>query len=87
MTLPDVESAGAPALPLASPGAPAAPAFALAELSEEPSAARVTAPPAYRFRTSVVSLESFAIVSASDTPIAASLPCASPSAVLPADAL
>ena len=83
---PLVLSAGAPALPDESSGAPAADAFAVAELSDEPCAASVMAPPALRLRRSVASVLWFAIVSASETPTAALLPCASPSAVVFADA-
>jgi len=81
-----VESDGA-AAPDSSCGAPAADAFAVAEVSEEPFAASVTAPAAVRFRESRASVMWFAIVSASETPIAADLPCASPSAVVLADAV
>jgi len=48
-------SAGAAAAD-SSCGAPAALAFAVAELSDLPFAASVTAPPAVRFRASVASL-------------------------------
>ena len=79
-------SAGAAAAD-SSCGAPAALALAVAELSDLPFAASVTAPPAARFRASVASLRWLAIVSASDTPIAAVLALASPSAVLFAEAV
>src|SRR6267378_6565884 len=81
-----VESDGA-AAPVASCGAPAAEALAVAEVSEEPYAASVTAPAAVRFRRRVASAMWFAMVSASETPIAADLPCAEPSAVVFADAV
>ncbi len=83
---PPLGSAGAAALD-ASCGAPAAEAFAVADVSEVPCAASVTAPPAFRFRQSVASVRWFAIVSARDTPIAAVLAFASPSAVVFADAV
>ena len=68
-------------------GAPAAEAFAIADVSDDARAARPAAPAAVRSRDSVASARWFAMVSASDTPIAADLPCASPSAVVFADAV
>src|SRR5688572_9036804 len=71
-----------------SPGAPDAEAFAVAALSDDPSAPSETEPEAAsRLRARVDWLRWFAIVSASDTPTAASAPCASPSAVVAADAV
>ena len=78
-------SAGA-APPELSSGAPEAEAVALAELSDEPVADSETAPFAVRFRASVASLRWFAMVSATETPMAADEPSASPSASVPADA-
>src|SRR6267378_259746 len=65
-----VESEGA-AAPDASCGAPAAEAFAVAEVSERPFAAIVTEPTAVTSRESRASAMWLAMVSASDTPIAA----------------
>src|SRR2546428_795109 len=76
--------AGAPA---GSWGARAAEAFAVADVAENPGGAGVTAPAAVRFRRSVAWVMWLAIVRARETPIAADLPCASPSAVVFADAV
>src|SRR2546428_5175451 len=73
-----------PALPPpdASPGAPAAEAAALADVSEEPCAASDTAPPAFTLRRRVDSLKWLAIVSASAKPIEALEPAVSPEALV-----
>src|SRR6267378_100082 len=81
-----VESEGA-AAPDASCGAPAADAFAVAEVSEDPFAEIVTEPTAVTSRESRASAMWLAMVSASETPIAAVLPCAEPSALVLAEAV
>src|SRR5439155_14757139 len=77
---------GAPPL-VSSSGAPAALAMAPDELSDDPSAEMLTAPTALMERSVHASTLWFAIVSASATPIAASLPSVSPRALVSAEAV
>ncbi len=81
-----LESAGSPLL-VSSWGAPAALAIAPDELSDDPSAEMLTAPTALIERSVQASTLWLAIVSASATPIAASLPSVSPRALVSADAI
>src|SRR4029079_12803009 len=73
--------------PVESPGAPVADAVASALVSEELFALSETAPAAPRCRASFASVMWFAIVSASERPIAADDPSADPAALVRADAV
>src|SRR6266699_2459052 len=86
-TWPSTPPAGAPLDPL--PGAPAAEAFASLSDAEEPSAWNETVAAAVTSRAVVAVTSWLAIVSASETPIAAEPPVvlADPSAVVSADAV
>src|SRR2546421_3181143 len=85
-TWPSTPPAGAPAEP--SPGAPAAEADASDSELDEPSACRLIEPAAVTSRCVVASTSWFAMVSASETPIAAEpVVVAEPSAVVSADAV
>jgi hypothetical protein len=75
-----------PPIGLSSSGAPAADALAVEELAETVCASNPTAPPAVVSRARYDSARWLAIVRASATPTAASAPCASPSAVVCAEA-
>ena len=84
-TWPLTPPAGAPASP--SPGAPAAEAVAFEVALEEPSAWKLTSPPAVTFRSVVEVTEWSAKVSAIAAPTAASAASAPPTASVSADAV